>query len=192
MLIPRTREPVIKKPTVNISIQIQALVLRQRTSENSVGILNGLWFTRQSSFSLTMGNNGIMTCSSCIIRLKKTLDHCLQDRLWIGKVHTSLNLNLLSQPQSSNSKTIVIKQQRLPARQVINVPDFWHMSPNWWKAKTKIKTKRKVTKTFQDTVKVNTRNMGNVLRSGLGPVNTQRKNQAGYTVCTNKWRGRTI
>lgn len=167
-------------------------MLRQRTSENSVGILNGLWFTRQSSFSLTMWNNGIMTRSSCIIRLKKTLNHCLQDRLWIGKGHTCLNLNLLSQPHSSNIKTIGIKQQRLPARQVTNVPDFWHMSPKWWKAKTKIKTKRKWTKTFQDTVKVNTRNMGNVLRSGLGPVNTQSKDKAGYTVCTSKWRGRTI
>lgn len=167
MLIPGTREPVIKKPTVNISIQIQALVLRQRTSENSVGILNGLWFTRQSSFSLTMWNNGIMTCSSCIIRLKKTLDHCLQDRLWICKAHTCLNLNLLSQPHSSNIKTIVMKQQRLPARQVTNVPDFWHVS-KMVKGKNQNQNKKKMNKNFPRYCKGKHKKYGECFEKWLG------------------------
>lgn len=93
---------------------------------------------------------------------------------------------LPSQPNSPNSKTIAIKQQLFPARQVTSVADSWHISLNWPKAKTKIKTKRKQTKAFCYILRVNTRDIGDVFRSGLGPVTTQSKDKAFESVCTSK------
>lgn len=122
-----------------------------RPSENCVGIFNGVWFTGQSSFSLTMWNNGIMTCSSCIVRLKKTLNNCLQDGLWLGKVHTCPNLRLLSQPPFSNIKAIAIQQQRLPARQVppCQISDTSLLNGQRQKPKSKQEeNKQKPSKTF--------------------------------------------
>lgn len=85
---------------------------------------------------------------------------------------------LPSQPNSSNSKAIAIKQQLFPARQVTSMADSWHISLNWSKAKAKIKTKKKTNKSLSICSKGKHRDMGDVLRSGSGPVTTQSKDKA--------------
>ena len=54
---------------------MQALVLRQRISENCWD-LDWLVVYQAVVILPVLGNNGIMTCRSSNITLKKTLDHC--------------------------------------------------------------------------------------------------------------------
>lgn len=61
--------------SVNISIQMQALVLKQRISENYWD-LDWLVVYQEVVILPAMWNNGIMTCRSSVITLKNTLDHC--------------------------------------------------------------------------------------------------------------------
>lgn len=106
-LITGTGTPGKEKPSVNLSIHIWAVVLRQRISEDCVRILNDLWFTRQLFLLLSMLNNGIMTCRNCVIMLKKTLNHGLQDRLQNGNINACLNFGLLSYANSSDTDIAV-------------------------------------------------------------------------------------
>ena len=54
---------------------MQALVLRQRISENYWD-LDWLVVYQEVVILPAMWNNGIMTCRSSVITLKNTLDHC--------------------------------------------------------------------------------------------------------------------
>ena len=107
-----------RKTSVNISIQMQALVLRQRISENCWD-LDWLVVYQAVVILPVLGNNGIMTCRSSIITLKKTLDHC--KKVWVGYVPRILPSVSSLSSNFSNIKAITSIQQLLPARQVSSV-----------------------------------------------------------------------
>lgn len=129
-----------------------------------------------------MWNNGIMTQK--LYHHTQKLPRLLpEDRLWSGRVDTHLNHSLLAQANSSSIEAIPISS--------CSGPDSWAAGQipgaSLWIGQSQ-NPKRKQTKTFQDILRVSTRNVRDVLRSGSGK---ERKEKAHHNVCTRKWRVKT-